>query len=130
MGWPAASGKGSPAAVWKPQFEKKSWGAGAGSWGGKGKGKGKGRAKGLKGDPALKVWVGNLCPTADWKALQAHFNQAGKTAWVEVFDGKGKGTGAIAYKTVEEANNAIAMLNGTQLGNTVIQVDVWVKRAD
>merc|ERR1711924_428537 len=77
------------------------WGGGKGNFGGMGmmspmmmmnpmmmkmmKGKGKGKGKeGLNAfKPDVKVWVGNLPESVGWKELQEHFNQAGKTKWVE-----------------------------------------------
>ncbi|CAE7748164.1 srp2 [Symbiodinium sp. CCMP2456] len=120
------------------------WGGG---WGGKGKfggggggwspwqpmfmkwGKGKGKGSGLKVDPALKCWIGNLAEGTSWKALQDHMNQAGKTTWVECFSGKGSGTGGVSFSTAEEAANAITMLNGSLLNGQAIMVDVWVKQS-
>eukprot|EP00933_Yihiella_yeosuensis_P059819 TRINITY_DN6151_c0_g1_i2.p2 TRINITY_DN6151_c0_g1~~TRINITY_DN6151_c0_g1_i2.p2 ORF type:complete len:291 (-),score=95.95 TRINITY_DN6151_c0_g1_i2:244-1116(-) len=78
-------------------------------------------------DDSLKVWIGQLAPGVNWKALQEHMNKAGKTKWIEVFGGKGKGTGAAVYGTQAEAANAITMLNGSVLGGQSIQVDSWVK---
>jgi hypothetical protein len=80
MGW-ASNGKGSSKSwtpTWQPAFQKF----------GKGKGKGKGKSQ-LAVDPSLKVWIGNVPPDGDWKALQAHMNQAGVTKWVEIFQGSG-----------------------------------------
>merc|ERR550537_708366 len=95
--------------------------------GGKGKGKGK---QGLnKAKPDRKVWVGNLPESVGWKELQEHFNQAGKTKWVEAFKrGAGKGTGGVAYGSADEAQKAISMLNGSVLNGQMIQVDVWTKK--
>lgn len=96
----------------------------------KGFGKGRGMSRGqsmLRVDPELKVWLGNLAEGTKWPELQAHMNQAGKTKWVEVFTGRAKGTGAVVYTTAEEAANAIATLNGSELGGAEIEVDVWVK---
>merc|ERR1712228_773832 len=95
---------------------------------GKGKFKGKDRAITFWAEPALKVWLGNLSEGLEWKDLQTHMNQAGKTQWVEVFVGKGKGTGAVVYATAEEAQNAIATLNGSELNGSTIIVDSWVKQ--
>merc|ERR1712139_274241 len=96
-----------------------------------GKGKGIGKGKGKKGlksvPPSQLVWIGNMPQGCDWKTLQEHFNQAGKTKWVEAFEGKGKGTGGVAYSSDAEAQNAIAMLNGSVLSGKMIQVDVWEK---
>merc|ERR1711907_680967 len=98
---------------------------------GKGKGKGKGK-KGLNGiKPESKVWIGNLDANVSWKDLKEHFDQAGKTKWVEPFKkGKGKGTGGVGYSSPQEAQSAIEMLNGSVLGGAMIEVDVWNKRTD
>ncbi|CAJ1359838.1 unnamed protein product, partial [Effrenium voratum] len=61
---------------------------------GKGKGKGK-RSPQLNVDPAKKLWIGNIPEDAKWKDLQALVDKAGKSRWVEIFRGKGKGTGAV-----------------------------------
>merc|ERR1712048_701075 len=79
-------------------------------------------------DPEVKVWIGGMTETTTWKELQDHMNAAGKTKWVEVFTGKGAGTGAVAYSTAEEAVDAIATLNGSTLGGANIQCDVWEKK--
>eukprot|EP00933_Yihiella_yeosuensis_P046371 TRINITY_DN41885_c0_g1_i1.p1 TRINITY_DN41885_c0_g1~~TRINITY_DN41885_c0_g1_i1.p1 ORF type:complete len:123 (+),score=34.33 TRINITY_DN41885_c0_g1_i1:91-459(+) len=117
MGWGGGFGGkgwgGNSWSPWQPMFSK---------------GKGKGKKGGLKVDPALKVWLGNIPVGSDWKALQTHMNQAGTTKWVEVFDGKGSGTGAVAYSTSAEAANAVAMLNGSVFNGANIQVDVWVRK--
>merc|ERR1719261_1052634 len=76
----------------------------------------------------LKVWVGNLAESTTWKDLQTHMNQAGKTKWIEVFSGKNQGTGAVVFDTAEEAINAIATLNGSELGGQAIVVDVWEQK--
>merc|ERR1719440_911491 len=95
---------------------------------GKGKGKGKGKRNGLKADPSLKVWIGNISETVDWKALQEHLNTAGKTKWVEAFKSeKNKGTGAAVFATAEEATNCVATLNGSTLGGQSLVIDPWVK---
>lgn len=121
MGWggwgKGKDGKGGGWSPWQPMFMK---------WG-KGKGFGKGK-NGLKVDPSLKCWIGNLPEGTQWKALQEHMNQAGKTTWVECFSGKGAGTGGVSYSTAEEAANAITMLNGSLLNGQAIMVDVWVKQ--
>merc|ERR1711948_253649 len=139
--------------VWKPQFQKpeSTWspkGAAKGSWGvptwspkgfggkdfggkgfGKGFGKGKGKGKSLKSfKNDVKVWIGNIPEDVTWKELQEHMDQAGKTKWVEVFTGKGKGTAAVAYSSTEEAAAAIAALNGSVLNDTAIVCDYWEKQ--
>merc|ERR1719401_2164608 len=101
-------------------------GTGSGKGGGKG-GKRRGGGR-LRGPPEVKVWIGGLSEETKWKDLQTHMDQAGKSSWVEVFGGQGAGTGAVVYKTAEEATNAVATLNGSVLGGKNIIVDPWVPR--
>merc|ERR1719162_1219795 len=105
---------------------KGGFGKGFGKDSGKGKGKGKGVSK---FDVEKRVWIGGLVEGVTWKELQEHMNQAGATKWVDVFPNKGKGTGAVAYGTAEEASNAIATLNGSVLQGSPIELDVWQKQA-
>ncbi|CAE7482552.1 unnamed protein product [Symbiodinium necroappetens] len=109
--------------------EGKGWGWGWGPmpWFPKGFGKGKGWRRGPRIDPAMKIWIGNLPEDATWKDLQTLGNTAGTTRWVEVFQGKGKGTGMIAYKTAEEAAAAMQSLPGQTINGQPIQVDAWQK---
>jgi len=93
-----------------------------------GKGKGKGQAM-LRVDPNLKVWIGGLSEETKWKELQTHLDQAGKTKWVEVFTGKGAGTGAAVFTEAEDVQKAVEMLNGSVLDGNNIIVDVWVAQA-
>jgi len=99
----------------------KGWGKGKG-WGGKGKGKG-----GPRLEPEKKVWIGGIAPETTWKVLQEHLEKAGKTVWVEVFSGKGAGTGTAGFKTTEEVAEAIKTLNGSELNGAALTVDTWVK---
>jgi len=105
--------------VWKPHFIKLTWS--------KGKGKGKKKDNPLNSfDPSCKVWIGGLPEGVDWKQLQTHFNQVGDTKWVERFP---KGDGCAAYKTPEEAANAIAILNGSVLGGEALTLDAWTAKS-
>mmetsp|Transcript_164952 Transcript_164952/g.316723 ORF Transcript_164952/g.316723 Transcript_164952/m.316723 type:complete len:141 (-) Transcript_164952:73-495(-) len=121
--WSSGKGKGWGKSSWTSSWSKPSWS--------KGKGKGrKGLSKNLPKDHACRVWIGGIPEGTSWKAIQDHMNQAGKTTWIEVFSNKGKGTASAGYKTEQEANDAIALLNGSVLGTGTIQCDVWQKRAD
>eukprot|EP00928_Gymnodinium_smaydae_P017405 TRINITY_DN1664_c0_g2_i1.p1 TRINITY_DN1664_c0_g2~~TRINITY_DN1664_c0_g2_i1.p1 ORF type:complete len:168 (-),score=53.86 TRINITY_DN1664_c0_g2_i1:164-667(-) len=112
-------GKQSGGSSWQPSYK---------SWSSKGSGKGKGKGKGLKKFPAeQRVWVGGIAEGTSWKDLQEHMNQAGQTKWVEVFANNGKGTGAVAYSSVDEAANAITVLNGSVLNGSSIECDTWQK---
>ena len=64
-----------------------------------------------------KVWVGGLTDAVTWKALQELADTVGKSKWVEIL---GKGQACVCYGTAEEAQTAIATLNGSSL-----QFDVW-----
>jgi len=105
------------------------WSMGGG-WGkGWGKGKDKGKGKSIKSFPnSVKVWIGDLPAEVTWKELQEHMNQAGKTKWCEVYAHKGKGTACVAYGSEDEASGAVAMLNGSVLGDAAIVCDLWEKK--
>merc|ERR1712187_790052 len=99
---------------------------------GKGKGKGKDAAKKKtmdkigKVESDLKVWVGNLAKSVDWKVLSKHFEELGfKPHMVEVMKG---GKGVCTFKTAEEASSAIAAAQGSELKGKAFEVDVWEKK--
>merc|ERR1712039_397037 len=129
---PKGAAKGSWGMSSVPTWSPKGFGGkdfGGKGFGGKGFGKGKGKGKSLKAfKNDVKVWIGNIPESVTWKELQAHMDQAGKTKWVEVFAGKGKGTAAVAYSSTEETAAAIAALNGTVLNDTAIVCDYWEKQ--
>ncbi|CAE7543709.1 ydhC [Symbiodinium sp. CCMP2592] len=83
------------------------------------------RSQGLMADPALKCRVGNLADGTSSKALRDHMCQAGKITGFECLSGNG--TGSVSFSTVEEAANAITMLNGSVLNGQAIMVDPWGK---
>mmetsp|Transcript_24093 Transcript_24093/g.28449 ORF Transcript_24093/g.28449 Transcript_24093/m.28449 type:complete len:101 (-) Transcript_24093:2-304(-) len=85
---------------WPPMWFPK--GFGKGGWG---------RRRGPRIDPEMKIWIGNLPEDCNWKDLQTLGNTVGSTRWVEVFRGKGKGTGMIAYKTAEDVSAAMKALH-------------------
>merc|ERR550537_2169225 len=112
MGW-GGKGKGwgkSWAPVWQPMW---------------GKGKGKGKSGGMRDFPTeKKVWIGGAPDPCDFKALLEHMKQAGSAVFVSV----SKGQGGCAFKSAEDAQNAIATLNGSVFGGVALQVDVWTKK--
>mmetsp|Transcript_93390 Transcript_93390/g.166113 ORF Transcript_93390/g.166113 Transcript_93390/m.166113 type:complete len:132 (+) Transcript_93390:74-469(+) len=116
-GWGGWGGWGGPM-MWVPYG--KGWGKGGG-------GKGWGRRRAPRIDPSLKIWIGNIAEGVTWKDLQTLGNTVAPTKWVEVFKGKGKGTGMIAYKTPEEVAQAMAALRGQMLGEAPIEIDAWEK---
>jgi len=111
-------GKGKGGGVWKQNFQK------GGGWG-KGKGKGKGKNKLKEFDVSQKVWVGGITEEVTWKALQELADTVGKSKWVEVLP---KGQACVVYGTAEEAQTAIATLNGSSAGDIVLQFDVWTQK--
>ena len=120
MGW-GSNGKGGKgwSPVWQPMFMN--------SWG---KGMGKGKGTGLRSFPNdKKVWIGGLPANSTSvdlnKKLKEHMSQAGACLYAEV--GK-SGMGGAAFKTAEEKNQAIAMLNGSVFEGHMLQVDVWTKK--
>ena len=76
-------------------------------------------------DASTKVWVGGLTDAVTWKALQELADIVGKSKWVEIL---GKGRACVCYGTAEEAQTAIATLNGSFCGDVVLQFDVWTKK--
>merc|ERR1711860_98916 len=90
------------------------------------KGKGKGKESPLNNiDPKLKVWVGSVAEGVSWEELQGHFKEAGKTTWAEVLP---KGIGCVAFRTSKQAEKAIELLNGSELGGQNIEVDTWERK--
>jgi len=109
---------------------------------GKGKSKGKGKGKGMdkkteqwnrtmdklnKIDADQKVWVGGLSEKTTWKTLEKHFEESGgvKPKITEIMKA---GTACCAFKDAEEAQSAIASLNGSELEGKDIEVDVWTEK--
>merc|ERR1711918_22151 len=106
-------GKGGGGGTWQPNFQKK------------GGGKGKGKNKLKQFDVSQKVWVGGITEEVTWKALQELADTVGKSKWVEVLP---KGQACVVYGTAEEAQTAIATLNGSSAGDIVLQFDVWTQK--
>merc|ERR1719387_2313459 len=93
-----------------------------------------GSSKGAPGKMSLshfpadkKVWIGDIPDGVTNRELHEHFKEAG-AKWSESYGGKSKGTGGVAFKTAEEATNAISTLNGSMLNGAAIVVDVWTKK--
>merc|ERR1719482_1115854 len=112
-------------------------GSGGGGWGGKGKGKGKGKGnmgmigRTAKTNPERVAWIGGLeGKTLDkegFKKLKAHIEKlAGEGCKFVSITSKGAG-GAI-FGSEEEAQQAIAAVNGTKFMGKTLEVDVWTKK--
>merc|ERR1711957_1033114 len=107
-----------------------AWASPMQSWGksfGKGFGKGNGK---FTCAPDKKVWIGGL-PAQEQtdkelnKALQEHMKQAGDCKFVSI--GK-DGSGSAAFGSSEDAESAIATLNGSSFQGSVIEVDTWTTK--
>jgi len=80
----------------------------------------------IKGvDHALKAWVGGLSEKTTWKQLKQHFVDSG--CEVDMCDMMKPGTACVTFKTEEEVSSAVGTVNGTELDDKTIQVDVWTK---
>mmetsp|Transcript_139216 Transcript_139216/g.388479 ORF Transcript_139216/g.388479 Transcript_139216/m.388479 type:complete len:133 (+) Transcript_139216:85-483(+) len=117
-GW--GGGKDGWASVWQPMFQKQPWGKG----GGKGKNKGKGH-KDFKFDQ--KVWIGGIPEGVTFKELLEHLKPAG-AKFAMCFDGNGQGTGVACFASAEEAQNAIATMQGSSLNGAALELDVWERK--
>jgi len=75
-----------------------------------------------------KLYVGNLAYTATEDDVRAHFAQAGTVASVAIIKdratGRAKGFGFVEMATDEDAQKAIALLNGQQFMGRALAVNV------
>eukprot|EP00435_Cladocopium_sp_Y103_P071395 s419_g37.t1 len=76
-----------------------------------------------------KVWIGGLPagPTSieTNKKLKEHMAQAGECIFAEI---NKSGIAGAAYKTPEEVQKAVQMLNGSTFEGHTLEVDVWQKK--
>jgi len=76
-----------------------------------------------------RIFIGNLSYTTNWQALKDHFKQAGTVEFASILEtpaGASKGVGLVNYATHDEAINAVAMLNETELDGRMISVKLDV----
>jgi len=110
---------------------KGAYGGMQGGLGFKGWGKGWGKSIQVHGDYAQMVYVANLPFKAEWQDVKDHMKSAGTVEFVKILteDGSGygrsKGIGCVRYTTVQEAETAIATLNGSEMMGRPITVDKW-----
>mmetsp|Transcript_53773 Transcript_53773/g.136544 ORF Transcript_53773/g.136544 Transcript_53773/m.136544 type:complete len:126 (+) Transcript_53773:50-427(+) len=110
--------------------------------GGKGKAHGAGPygKGGPQADDSCKVFVGNLNFKTRWQTLKDFMAQAGTVNHAKILmkdGGKGwdkgwgkggglsRGMGVVEFASAEEAQLAVATLNGMELDGRAIQVDAW-----
>merc|ERR1719440_1416903 len=73
-----------------------------------------------------KVWVGGLKKEVNAGMLRKHFKDMDCAP--HNFELMSKGTAVLSFKTPEEAENAIAIVNGSELDGKAIEVDVWTTK--
>lgn len=76
---------------------------------------------------AKKLYVGNLPYSADDASLAEHFGQAGAvesaTVITERDTGRSKGFGFVEFSTEEDAQKAIEMFDGQDMGGRPLRVN-------
>eukprot|EP00416_Gambierdiscus_australes_P023762 CAMPEP_0171063728 /NCGR_PEP_ID=MMETSP0766_2-20121228/5847_1 /TAXON_ID=439317 /ORGANISM="Gambierdiscus australes, Strain CAWD 149" /LENGTH=142 /DNA_ID=CAMNT_0011519673 /DNA_START=24 /DNA_END=452 /DNA_ORIENTATION=+ len=124
-GWGGNGKGGGGFGAWQPMWQKDFWGKGGG-WIFKGKGKGKGKGhRDFKAEQ--KVWIGGIPDGVSFRELHETMKPAG-AKWCECFDGNGKGTGVACFATPEDAQAALASLQGAVVGGAPLQLDVWERK--
>merc|ERR1719437_252011 len=109
-----------------------SKGTGKGKSGGKGFRR-KGSTLGNRAAKEKKVWIGGLPTIEDRekrkeasKKLQEHLKKkGGDCKFAEIWP---KGVGVAIYQTEEEAQSAVAEMNGTKFRGKALEIDVWEKK--
>lgn len=91
------------------------------------RGRGRGSSSSGSGEHAAgrQVFVRNLPYTTSWQDLKDYFKQFGRVVRAEALtsaDGSPKGQGTVLFETREDAQNAIARANNTELQGRVIVV--------
>jgi len=77
-------------------------------------------------DISKKVWVGGLSKETTSTELDEFFTEgSAKPIAIHMMRG---GTAVVGYDSVEEVDAAVAALNGSELGGSTIEVDVWVEK--
>ena len=75
----------------------------------------------------MKIYVGNLSYEVTEEDLKGAFEAFGQVASAEIikdkFSGRSKGFGFVEMSAKEEAQSAIAELNGTELKGRTLKVD-------
>eukprot|EP01104_Vermistella_antarctica_P000421 TRINITY_DN1055_c0_g1_i2.p1 TRINITY_DN1055_c0_g1~~TRINITY_DN1055_c0_g1_i2.p1 ORF type:complete len:292 (+),score=79.09 TRINITY_DN1055_c0_g1_i2:580-1455(+) len=107
-------------------------GGGFGGGGGRARGVGVGGGGGVTG-PVNRVYVGNISWQTSWQDLKDHMRQAGEVTYADIFQdesGRSKGCGVVEFTSPAEANNAVATLNDTVIGNTERLVFVRLDREE
>merc|ERR1712096_100987 len=76
-----------------------------------------------------KVWIGGLSEGVNWKDLEKHFEETcGTKPKVTEITNPKKGTGVCAFESAEEAEAAIAAVNGSEFNGATLEVDTWTEK--
>uniref|UniRef100_A0A7S1KW86 RRM domain-containing protein n=1 Tax=Alexandrium catenella TaxID=2925 RepID=A0A7S1KW86_ALECA len=132
-GKPRPAGKGAGAPLMLTNAGQGVGGMAMVAMGGGGKGCGKvverSRQNEVRGENL--VYVGNLKYEVKWKDLKEHMKQAGNVEFCNVLTedgtefGRSRGIGCVRYSSEAEVQQAIAMLNESDLMGRNILVDHW-----
>merc|ERR1711935_39536 len=76
-------------------------------------------------ESTLKVFVGGLSEKTTWKQLKQHFADSG--CEVDMVDLMRPGTACCTFKTEDQASSAVGIIDGTELDEKNIKVNVWSK---
>ena len=80
-----------------------------------------------------RLFVGGLAWAADENDLREHFEQCGTVTYAKVVEdretGRSRGFGFVEFETNDEAEDALAELNGTELCGRKIRVDKATERS-
>ncbi|CAJ1401108.1 unnamed protein product [Effrenium voratum] len=78
------------------------------------------------------LYVAGVPKDAEWQELKDHMRQAGEVEYCELLYsdwGQPRGIGFVRFKTEEDAQNAIATMNGTCMGGgKCLKVEPWTGR--
>lgn len=92
-----------------------------------------------------KLWVGQLPYSATWQDLKDHFAQVGTVTYAKIImdhakgmskgksanrDGWSKGMGLVQFSSRKEAQKAMKLLDGSQIGDRQISVEPWTSHDD
>merc|ERR1712113_1191454 len=100
----------------------KQMGGGGKGGGDNGRNGNKGGANFSKQNKDCTVWVGGIPEGVSEEEIKENFGQAGTVTRARMLKG---GTASVEFGTPDEATQAISMFNGSQVGDSLLQVDAW-----
>merc|ERR1712232_1154742 len=68
------------------------------------------------------VWVGGMAEGTTYQELLELGKQVGDAIWAKIMR---NGSGAIGFRSEEDAASAVAQLSGVELRGAVLEVDAW-----